>query len=93
LDEQGRSLKKEVNVELTFYPPYLRFIDGDVRGVLFETRTVEACRKNALHMQHAPAGGAGPSWRLSNLWNDAGRCAKAAVVVCGHNAIKQQSES
>jgi hypothetical protein len=88
LDEQGRSLKREVNVELTFYPPYLRVVDGDVRGILFETGTVEACRKNALHMQHAPAGGAGPSWGLSNLRNEAGPCPKTAVVARGHNAIK-----
>ena len=54
MDEQGRSLKREVNVELRFYPPYLRVVDGDVRGVLFETRTVEACRKNALHMIVVP---------------------------------------
>ena len=54
-------LKREVNVELTFHPPHLRVVDSDVRGVVLETRTVEACRKNALHMQHAPAGSAGPS--------------------------------
>ena len=36
-------------------------------------------------MQHAPAGGAGPSWRLSNLRNEAGPCTKTAIVGRGHN--------
>ena len=65
----------EVNVELTFHPRYLRVVDGDVRGGVLETRTIEACRKNALHLQHAPAGSAGPSRGLSDLRYEA--CAGA----------------
>ena len=60
-------MTKEVNIELPFYPSHLRFVHGDIRGVVFETRTVQVCRENTLHMQHAPTGGARPSGRLSDL--------------------------
>src|SRR4249919_3894652 len=66
-DEEPRSLTKEVNIELPFYPSHLRFVHGGIRAVVFETRAVQVCRENTLHMQHAPTGGARPTGRLSDL--------------------------
>ena len=53
-----------------------------MRAVMFETRTVQACGKNALHMRHAPAGGAGPSRRLSDLRDEARAHTEATIDGC-----------
>ena len=48
----------------TIYRSVRKLLPGECvtfRGGVLETRTVQACKKNALHMQHAPAGSAGPS--------------------------------
>jgi len=79
-DEPAPSLNKEVNVELPFYSSHLRFVDGDIRRVVLETRTFQACRENALHMQHAPTGCAGSSWELPDLRHETDASAQAVVA-------------
>ena len=89
----ARSLTEEVNIELPFYPSHLRFVHGGIRGVVFETRTVQVCRENALHMQHAPAGGAGPSGRLSDLRHEARSGTQTASVGCkGRTSDRRRSK-